>query len=245
MSLERDMSVVCPYCGARDVLPPDELGRALEIRSRLALAQQRTAQLRGVDAALASIFEDRKAFLRVCALYVGVALLVFGASVAQTVPAIGAVFERLPRVDAVSILAAQSVGPVFILGIALSLAIALAFGRAQYRSSIRPLLLARLPDRPGLSFGCRACGASLPPSQRPDVRCQYCDVVSLVPRELYGPHAAALCQEAESARQRLKGVNIATMSIAKRMRVVLGGGVVLTIAVACGVMALPRWLAAP
>jgi hypothetical protein len=77
MTLASDLSVSCRYCGAHDVLPPDDLGRALDIKNRLALAEQRSLQLRGIDAALASVFEDRMAFLRVAGIYFALSALIF------------------------------------------------------------------------------------------------------------------------------------------------------------------------
>jgi hypothetical protein len=76
MQLAPDYSVHCRHCGAVDALPPDELGRVLDIKNRLALAEQKALQVRGVDATLAAIFEDRMAFVRVSGLYLVVALLV-------------------------------------------------------------------------------------------------------------------------------------------------------------------------
>src|SRR5690349_14865292 len=83
MHLERESLAACRFCGARDELPADEAGRYLEIRSRLAAARAKTAQVQGMEAALARIFEDRRAFLRVSGLYLAVGLLVVGMSVAS------------------------------------------------------------------------------------------------------------------------------------------------------------------
>jgi hypothetical protein len=234
MSLLQDLSVHCPYCGARDALPHDELGRALEIKNRLALAEQRAAQVRGVDAALATIFEDRKAFLRVSGLYAIVALLVLCFASAQLVSALGPHWDRLSGAVVLSVVVGTAMGPLFVLCIAASFAIALARGRAHYRKRIRPLLLARLPVSPGAAFACRACGGGLPQAQRVDVRCTYCHAINLIPKELHGAHAAALQEQAEAARQQLRGVNVATISIARSMRVTLVLCAILTVLVAYG-----------
>jgi hypothetical protein len=68
-------------------------------------------------------------------------------------------------------------------------------------------------------------------------------VVNLVPKELHGPLAAALWREAESARQRLVGVHVGSVSIARSMRLTLVVGMVLAIAAAWGLPALACALA--
>src|SRR5688572_27730412 len=122
MALLADLSAQCRHCGALDALPADELGRMLDIKARLALAEQRALQVRGVDATLATIFEDRMAFVRVAGLYVVVALLVVATASSQLVSLPG--LDKLPNAVLVEMLAAQATGPALLLGIALSLALA-------------------------------------------------------------------------------------------------------------------------
>ena len=57
-----ELTIHCGYCGADDQLPADELGRALELKRRVQKTAHAVAQLSGVQAALAFIFEDRGAF---------------------------------------------------------------------------------------------------------------------------------------------------------------------------------------
>jgi DNA-directed RNA polymerase subunit RPC12/RpoP len=242
MTLQNDLVAVCRYCGARDTLPHDELGRALDIKNRLAAAEQRVAQLRGVDAALASIFEDPKAFLRVSGLYFAFAVLLLGASLSQLFSSVLPNVSRLPLGVILSLLAGQLIGPLSILGFAFSFAIALAHGRSHYRKTLRPLLLARA-GRDHVTFACRACGGDLPPAQRADVRCPYCNTLNLIPKELHGAHAAALFQMAESTRQQLRGINVTTISIASRMRRALLISGVLAVALIFGLQALAQKLA--
>jgi DNA-directed RNA polymerase subunit RPC12/RpoP len=236
MTLAPDLTLSCRYCGARDVLPPDDLGRALDIKNRLALAEQRSAQLRGIDAALASVFEDRMAFVRVAGAYFALSALIFlGASL--NVASVLWSHQGQLSAQVVSELGIGALlSPLFVLGIAASLAFALARGRAVYRRRIRPLLLARPPLQVGVGLRCRTCGGILPEARSVDVRCSYCGTVNLIPKELHGSHAAALFQEADSARQRLIGINVSTLSITRTMRRTL---------YACGAVLLVSLYAVP
>src|SRR5262245_2049023 len=94
MNLLADASVSCRYCGAHDQLPADQLGRVLEIKNRLAMAESRTAQVKGFDATFAHVFEDPKAFLRVMGVYLVVGVFVLGMSVYQMI-------DFLPKMAAV------------------------------------------------------------------------------------------------------------------------------------------------
>jgi hypothetical protein len=227
MDLHADSSVACRYCGARDVLPGDQLGRVLEIKSRLAQAEQRAAHVRGFDATFASVFEDPRSFLRVTGVY-----LVFGAFIVavsgwqfyeHVVPNV----DKLDSASLAQILIGQLMGPLAILGVGVSLGVSLLVGRHHYRRRVRPLLLARPPATPNAPFACRACGGSLPAARDASVPCPYCATSNLVPRELHGAHAASLLQEAEAARQQLQGAHGAIMGIAARMRAAL---------IVCGVL---------
>jgi DNA-directed RNA polymerase subunit RPC12/RpoP len=218
MSLQRDLSVVCRYCHARDVLPADELARALDIENRLAIAEQRAAQVRGVDAALASVFEDPKAFWRVCGLYFVFALFLLVYVSWQLASTLGPRLDTLSHALLIPIIVGQATGPLSILLISISLAIALARGRAHYRRHVRPLLLARPSDGHGAGFLCRACGGTLPVTRTVEVRCPYCSTANLMPAELHGARAANLFREAQAATQNLHRAKVATISIARTMR---------------------------
>jgi hypothetical protein len=216
MQLAPDLSAHCRNCGAVDALPGDELGRVLDIKNRLALAEQKALQVRGVDATLAAIFEDRMAFLRVSGLYLVVALLVVAFASVQfiSLPHL----DKLPTATLVEVLTAQAIGPTIMLGIGLSFALALGYGRFHYQRSLRPLLVARLPAEPGAKARCRVCGGDLPEARGVDVRCNYCRSVNLIPKALHASQSRALAAEADALRSKLTGVNVATMSIGRRMR---------------------------
>jgi hypothetical protein len=213
-----DASLECPYCGTRDALPADELGRALEIQSRLRAAEQRAAHVRGFENALAGVFEDPRAFLRVSGLYVAVASLVLGASMVNMVLTVLPNLEHLSLAEVAGLLLAQALAPFGLLAVAGTFGAALLTGRIHYRRRIRPLLLARPPAQAGAPFACRACGGALPAARSGSTSCIYCHATNLVPEALHGRLAADLAREAESAQKQLFQANIATMSIAGAMR---------------------------
>ncbi len=223
--LQADSSLACPYCGARDALPPDELGRALEIRRRLTEAEQRAAHVRGLDAALAGVFEDPMAFVRLAGLYVAVAVLVVGASLVNLALGVLPNAGHLGLAALAGTILTQAMAPLFLLAMALSLGTALLAGRIHYRRALRPLLLARPPQQAGAPFACRACGGALPPSRSESTVCVYCRATNLVPVALHGRLAAELAREAEEAQRRVRQANVVTMTIAGTMqRTFLGCG---------------------
>ena len=233
MNLLADSSVSCRACGAHDLLPSDQLGRVLEIKNRLALAESRTAQVKGFDATFAHVFEDPKAFLRVMGVYLGVGLFVAAMSASQ-------LFSFLPTMQkldsgmVVQVLLGQLIGPLVLLGIGVSFGVSLWVGRRHYKKQVRPLLIARPPTQPNAPFACRTCGGGLPPARGAEVSCLYCRTLNLVPRELHGVHAAALFHEAESARQQLQRAQGALIRISSKMRTALVVSCVLTFALFYG-----------
>ncbi len=215
------LSKACTAALTRDCLPSDELGRVLEIKNRLRMAEQRAGNIKGVDAALAFIFEDRRAFLRATGIYVVVSLVVLGVSSVNLCVGLSGHVNTLSWRVLAQMLVSQAMPPTLLLCIAASFAIALARGRSQYRRVLRPLLMARPAVTSGAPFSCRACGGSLPAQRSVEARCSYCDTTNLIPEELRTAHADALFREAEALRQRLFGTNIQTISIAKTMRTTL------------------------
>ena len=240
MTLLANMSAQCRHCGAIDGLPADELGRMLEIKSRLALAEQRSLQVRGVDATLATIFENRAAFWRVSGLYLVVALIVTVIGSVQFVSLPN--LETIPFELLIELLLNQAIGPLIFAGVGLSFAVSLAYGRYHYRKAMRPLLLAKPPSQPGARARCRVCGGDLPETRSVDVRCGYCHSINLIPKALHQGQAEALAREAEALKARIAGTNVQTISLAKRMRRVLIVCVVLSFAVAFTLPAIARSL---
>lgn len=220
MDLLADASISCRYCGAHDRLPADQLGRVLEIKNRLALAESRAAQVKGFDATFAHVFEDPRAFLRVMGVYVVVGLFVLLMSATQVWSFLPTMQKLAPGLVA-QMLLGQLIGPAIMLGIGASLGVSLWVGRRHYRRRVRPLLLARPPAQPNAPFACRACGGALPPARGAEVSCRYCQTLNLVPAELHGSQAAALLQEAEAARQQLQRAHGALIGISAKMRTAL------------------------
>jgi DNA-directed RNA polymerase subunit RPC12/RpoP len=227
MDLHADASIACRYCGARDVLPGDQLGRVLEIKNRLAQAEQRAAHVRGFDATFASVFEDPRSFLRVTGVYLVFGAFILAVSGWQFYEHVAPNVARVDRSSLTQILIGQLMGPLVMVGVGVSLGVSLAVGRHHYRKRVRPLLLARPPATPNAPFVCRACGGGLPAARDASVSCPYCSTSNLVPREIHGAHAASLLREAEAARQQLQGAHGEVMGIAARMRTAL---------VVCGVL---------
>jgi hypothetical protein len=233
MNLLADSSVSCRYCGAHDQLPGDQLGRVLEIKNRLAMAESRTAQVRGFDATFAHVFEDPKAFLRVMGVYLVVGLFVLGYSVWGMIEFLPTL-EKLDKNTVAELLLGQVMMPTIVLGFAFSLGFSLGVGRRHYRKRVRPLLIARPPAYPNAPFACRACGGNLPAARGAEVSCTYCRTLNLVPKELHGVQAAALLHEAEAARQQLSRAHGALMSISTKMRTALVVSGVMVLALGYG-----------
>jgi hypothetical protein len=221
MSLHADSSIVCRYCHARDVLPADELGRVLEIKNRLAQAEQRVAQVKGFDATFAGVFEKPGSFVRVMGVYVAMGLFVAAMSGYQLFTAFLPNADKLGDGVIVQVVLGQLMGPLMMLGFGFSLGAALFTGRRHYRRHVRPLLLASRPSQPNAPFACRACGGALPPARGADVHCVYCRTLNLVPQELHGRQAAALFHEAEAAKQQLYRAHGALVRISAKMRTTL------------------------
>ncbi|HXK19528.1 MAG TPA: hypothetical protein VNG33_17080, partial [Polyangiaceae bacterium] len=145
MALHADSSIVCQYCGARDQLPADELGRVLEIKNRLAHAEQRTAQVRGFDATFAGIFEKPGSFLRVMGVYLGMGAFVALMSGYQLWATVLPNIDKLGTGVFLQVGLGQLMGPLLMMGFGLSMGAALLTGRRHYRKRVRPLLIARRP----------------------------------------------------------------------------------------------------
>lgn len=221
MTLHADSSIVCRYCSARDVLPADQLGRVLEIKNRLAQAQQRAAHVTGFDANFASVFEDPRSFVRVMGVYVVFGLFVLAVSGWQFYEHFLLNFDKLDRATIAQAVLGQLIAPLALLGIGGSLGVALLVGRSHYRRSVRPLLMARPASAPGAPFVCRACGGTLPPAREASVICAYCHTSNLMPKELHERQTEALLRDADAARQQLLRAHGAVMGIGARMRTAL------------------------
>ena len=193
-----DFSLVCPYCDAVDRLPENELDRVLELKRRVRAAANSAAQLRGVEAALSSMYEGRGAFVRLTAPYLAIAGIVLAYSFVSAWPIISSAAPE----HRVGFVIQSLMGTSFIMGMALSLAVALLVGRVRYRRSVRPLLFARPPRAQGQPTRCRACGGDLPDQKGPFIRCPFCDTHNLVTPQIQRDRERLLAQEEQFHRSR-------------------------------------------
>jgi ribosomal protein L40E len=231
MVLEGATSAFCRFCGARDELPADEAGRYLEIRARLSAARARTAQVQGMEAALARIFEDRRAFLRVSGIYLATGVVIFAVSVASMLMT-SAPNAAVPSNIRLELWLGALTSPVLVFGLAASFGLALLGGRIHYRGQVRPLLLARPIDMGAAQFGCRACGAPLATGADISVTCRYCGSMNLIPKELHAAGGEALRRHAAEAARTMNTAHVRVGSIAARMQWILGAGIGLSVALA-------------
>jgi hypothetical protein len=235
MQLLDQVRLHCGACGASDLLPPDEAGRVLEIKGRLAWARERALQLRGMDASLAHIFEDRGAYLRVMGLYLVVGLgglLVTLAIMALSLPS--AWLAQQQPLQMLAILANSISAPLGWLGVSLSFGVALGVGRYQFRTKLRSLLMARPQPGYARQFGCRVCGGTLAVGNEVEVRCSYCDSLNLVPRGFDAQTLESTQQHLAQQQRQLGKFQVASLSLSHRMRSILIVGVVLSGLVAYG-----------
>jgi DNA-directed RNA polymerase subunit RPC12/RpoP len=175
-----DGIVICGYCGHRDQLPADQLGRALEIKRRLTAAKNSVANVEGMESALSEIFESRAGFWRVAGIYVVAGVMITAYSLWQVQPMIA----KAPPGFALGLTLNALMGGLWLGGLSLSLLISMLVGRRVYRRSVRSQLFARLPHLPGAPARCRACGGDLPDRRDAFVPCGYCNTRSLVTPEL-------------------------------------------------------------
>jgi len=230
MRLEGDTAALCLYCGAKEVLPANEADRYLEFKNRLALARSRTAQVKGMDGALARIFEDKGAFLRVSGVYLAAGCVIMMLSLDQLFMNPALLSERLPRDVRAQVVLGSMTGPLLILGVGSSFGLALLGGRMHFRRKIRPFLLARPISMGGAAFACRVCGAPLAIHDEVSVACRHCSSVNLIPKELEAAGKTALSDHAARAAMTVQQANVKLGSIATRMEWILGIGVAISFA---------------
>lgn len=241
---------VCGFCGARDELPHDEAARYLELQNRIAYAKSRALQVQGMDAALARVFEDKRAFLRVSGFYLATALVITFVSVVTLVS--NGLSDKVPENYRYSLWIHQLFGPGMLLGVAVSMGAGLWGGRQHFRRRVRPLLMARAlpphpaanlyPGQPGVappSFGCRVCGAGLQSTGEASVTCAYCNSMNLFPASQHEAEVAEASRRAQSMQHAARHAQVQMLSTASRMRWIVIAGIGLSF-IAC--YALPTLL---
>lgn len=217
MDAQPDLTLRCRFCGAWDRLPPDELGRALEIRGRLAMAASQVAQVASSEAALASIFERRSAFWSVMGPWPLLAVLVTAYAVFGAVTTLSGLPAAVPDDVRIDLVVAAMYGPFFVLGITLSFPVALLVGRISYAKNVRPKLAARPPRYPGAAMRCRACGGDLPPARDGFVTCRFCNSQNVLAADLVGDVRRGLEQEMVGYRARASGMLAGTTTASTHM----------------------------
>lgn len=237
MRVQADASALCRFCGAHDQLPLDEGARYLELKNRLSHARSRALQLQGMDVALARVFEDKQAFLRVSGVYLGTALVVLLISVASLLSS--GISERVPENYRRSLWVHQLFAPGMLLGVAFSLGLGLWGGRSHFRKRVRPLLMARPLYAGDTGFGCRVCGGELGTSSEAYATCPYCGSVNLFPASQHDASVAAVNQQALAMQNDVRQAHVGMVSISARMRRIVIAGVAASF-VAC--YALPALL---
>lgn len=215
--VQPDLTVQCRFCGTPDRLPPDALGRVLDIKARLAVAAGRVAQLASSEAALAGIFERKGAFWSVMGPFPFIAAVVVAYSAYGAVTTLSALPDAVPNDVRIDMLVAAAYGPFFILGITISLPVALLVGRFSYRRNVRPKLAARAPRYAGAPMRCRACGGDLPPTRDAVVHCTFCRTQNVVSADLARDAARRLDEELAAYRAQASGMLTGTSSAATHM----------------------------
>lgn len=215
--VQPDFTALCRFCGTPDRLPPDELGRVLEIKGRLAMAAGRVAQLASSEAALASIFERKGAFWSVMGPFPVIAVLVVLYAVYGAVTTVGNLPDAVPNDVRIDMLVAAAYGPFFILGITISLPLALLVGRMSYARNVRPRLAARAPRYAGAPMRCRACGGDLPPARDAAVSCPFCRTQNIVSADIARDAQRRLDEELAAYRAQASGMITGTSQAATHM----------------------------
>lgn len=215
--VQRDLTLMCRFCGTPDRLPPDELGRVLDIKGRLAMAAGRATQLASTEAALANIFERKGAFWTVMGPFPFFALAIIAYAVFGAYSTLSALPASVPDSVRVDLLVSSAYAPFFFLGITISLPLALFIGRLSYAKNVRPKLAARPPRFAGAPMRCRACGGDLPLAREATVTCSFCRTQNVIAADLAKDAARRLDEEVAAYRAQASGVLTGTQSAATHM----------------------------
>lgn len=215
----------CGSCGLREVLPREQGALVGELQQRLFVAAGGAFHATGTLRTLASVFERGP---RVGA--VAWSLFALGAAVTASVALDSwASWLEAPIALRAGLITSALMMPAFVLAVPLSLVVARFVGRARYRRTVRPHLLARPPRAHGHAARCRVCGGDLPKGTEPIVACKYCHSESVVGRELFTPSRAS---SVHGARRSLPAP--AARSVASWMKFAMGLSFTGSLATAAG-----------
>jgi hypothetical protein len=205
--------LACPFCGTRDVLPPDPFGRMMELKRRLDAASRAAGQLEGLERALAYVFEDRGAFFRATSAYLVVFVMVCVLTAFQSCSVLAGAPDDLE----VGLVLYALLGPALAGGFVVAFGFALLAGRFRYRRAVRPHLFARPPAQPGTPARCRACGADLPPARAAVTTCRFCATQNLVTAEVMRQVGGGADADAAFYRARANRAQASTARIGQGM----------------------------
>jgi hypothetical protein len=197
------VAVVCPFCGATELLPADRAERVLVLRRRVVeLTQAR--QMLVANASFTRMFES-KAWGPSLGF---TALVVVAMTLQGTWSTLGPILGNpaISRELRAELLTTSTIGPCFTLGTLGGLALSYLVLGAYYRTRIRPELLARAPAAPGTPPRCRSCGGDLVPGPDAFTMCRFCGATSLVSAELSTRRAELLERETREYQARAAGV---------------------------------------
>jgi hypothetical protein len=181
------------------------------------MASARVAQLASSEAALASIFERRGAFWSVMGPLPVLAALVVGWGAWSAYSTLSGLPASVPNSVRIEVLAGAATGPFLILGLTISLPLALLVGRFSYARNVRPKLAARPPRYAGAPMRCRACGADLPQTRDAFVGCAFCQTQNVLASEVARDAARRLDEELAGYRAQASGVLVGTSRSATHM----------------------------
>jgi DNA-directed RNA polymerase subunit RPC12/RpoP len=211
--VEPSGAIGCPYCGMRDVLPPDPFTRMMELKRRLHAASRAAGQLEGLERSLAYIFEDRGAFLRATSAYLVVFVVVCLLTAFQSYGVLASAPDDLE----IGLVLYAMLGPALAGGFVFAFGFALLVGRFRYRRAVRPHLFARPPLQPGAPARCRACGAELPAAREAVVTCRFCSTQNLVTGDVLRQVAGGADAEAAFYRARAMRAQAGTAKLGAGM----------------------------
>lgn len=210
-SLVQEGELRCPYCGQRERLPEDRAALVLDLERRVVIAASAAFQAAGTVRALAGLFERPAPLRRTIAAIVLAGVVLSAILIAESISAWSALPPDLRR----GALTAQLFTPALLFSGAIGLVVGSAVGRFRYRVAVKPFLIARAPRFEGGAARCRVCGADLPGSPAPIVRCHFCSTESIVSADLYAQRVDYLEREQSEQLRRARGVSPAAQRIAR------------------------------
>jgi hypothetical protein len=214
----------------RELLPREQGALVGELQQRLFFAAGSAFHATGTLRTLAGIFEGGP---RVGA--VAWSLFALGAAVtASVVLDSWASWLEAPIALRAGLITSALMMPALVLAVPLSMVVARFVGRARYRRTVRPHLLARPPRAKGHAARCRVCGGDLPRGAEHFVACKFCRSESVVGRELFTQSRAPSTLAVHDAGRASQPPAPAARSVASWMKFAMGVSFTGSLATAAG-----------